>query len=92
MKSNKTITTITEPEIKSCKIQPESGLAGDTLFTISCVYLNYEYNKEMVFEYYQKNKNDKSNIGNILLKFRDIYELIILISLNLIINLRCIIG
>lgn len=68
LKDNKTISTVREPEIEGCTIQPESGLAGETLFTISCDYLKDAYNMDIVFEYYQKNKNDKSSIGNILLK------------------------
>lgn len=58
--------TIKKPKIENCIIQPQFGIAGETLFTISCVYLNYEYNMENIFEYYQRNKNDIESMGNIL--------------------------
>lgn len=65
MNSQIIITTITKPTIRECKINPDSGIAGDTLFTIFCTDATNEKN---IFEYYQTNKNDITNIGNLLLK------------------------
>lgn len=69
MENKITIKTVTKPKIGNCAIQPLSGLAGETLFTISCINLRDENNMENVYEYYQKNKNDKSTMGNILIKY-----------------------
>lgn len=43
-------------------IEPRSGLAWTTSFTITCINVNNENN----FEYYQKNKNDNSTLGKLL--------------------------
>lgn len=57
--------TTTKPKIENCKIQPQLGSAGKTLFNISCAHLKDKNNMENEFEYYQKNKNDKESMGNI---------------------------
>lgn len=58
-----TVTTVPKPIVGSCTIQPQSGVAGQTLFTISCLNFNNDNNTENMFEYYQKNKNDETFIG-----------------------------
>lgn len=60
---NITVTTISKPKVGSCTILPKSGIAGQTLFTISCTNFNDDNNTENIFEYYQKNKNDETSIG-----------------------------
>jgi len=59
--NNLTITTISRPKIGNCIIQPLVGLAGETLFSISCIHLS----NETTIELYQKNKNDKASRGKL---------------------------
>lgn len=60
--------TIPKPKIGNCEIQPQTGVAGKTLFTISCINFRNENSNEIQFEFYQKDKNDKTSMGNILIK------------------------
>jgi hypothetical protein len=62
LKNNISITTISKPKPGNCTIEPKSGLAWKTSFTIKCNNFNNEHN----FEYYQKNKNDHSTMGKSL--------------------------
>lgn len=57
--NNLSITTVSRPKIGNCIIQPLVGLAGETLFTISCIHLS----NKTTFEYYQKNKNNEASLG-----------------------------
>jgi len=59
--NNLSITTVSRPSIGNCTIQPLVGLAGETLFTLSCIHLS----NETIFEYYQKNKNTEASIGKL---------------------------
>lgn len=52
---------MTRPIISDCTVQPKSGIAGITLFNISCMNLTRGNNAEYIFEYYQRNKNDGNN-------------------------------
>lgn len=56
------ITTVSRPKYGNCSIEPRSGIAWTTSFTITCV----NFNNENTFEYYQKNKNDNSTMGKSL--------------------------
>ncbi|VVC44103.1 PKD/REJ-like domain,EGF-like, conserved site,EGF-like domain,PLAT/LH2 domain [Cinara cedri] len=62
------ITTISKPKVDICTISPDSGLAGKTLFTISCMNFTNENNTENTFEYYQKNKYDETSLGVLLIR------------------------
>jgi len=59
--NNLLITTVSRPKIGNCTIQPLVGLAGETLFTISCIHLS----NQTTFEFYQKIKNDEASRGKL---------------------------
>lgn len=67
------ITTVSKPKIGNCIIQPQLGLAGKTLFNISCAGFRNENNMKNIFEYYQNNKNDETTMGNMLFKLNFIF-------------------
>lgn len=57
------IMTIPRPNVGSCRIQPKSGIAGETLFTILCIGFGNKNKIENIFEYYQNDKNDEETMG-----------------------------
>lgn len=63
LESNMSITTLSKPTVGNCTVKPTSGIAGITLFSITCVNFGNEDSSENNFEYYQKNKNDDSTVG-----------------------------
>lgn len=68
------ITTIPRPKVGSCKIKPQSGIAGETLFTVLCIGFGNKNNSENIFEYYQKDKNDEGTMGKLLKLKHIIYK------------------
>lgn len=57
------IMTIPRPKVGSCIIQPKSGIAGKTFFTILCIGFGNKNKIKNIFEYYQNDKNDKETMG-----------------------------
>jgi len=58
------IRTAAKPIAGECNVNPNSGIAGKTLFTIKCSKFQDIYDDALLYYYYERYKNHKDCPGN----------------------------
>lgn len=56
------IKTAAKPLVGDCQVNPTSGIAGKTLFTITCSQFHDDYgDDDLVYYYYERYENDRDD-------------------------------
>lgn len=63
-----TVGTAAEPTAGECHIFPSSGIAGITLFTVTCSHFHDPYGENALFyDCYERYEGDQNGLGNNIL-------------------------